>query len=202
MAGPAWGLIYEGAHTARQVGNRGNRTKRQWGRFGGGFLSCTATRIHSCGEKWYGHLPASSPCPRFFGEKKRIIYHHENCPKPISRLHLKKVAVRKGNELSWIDKNTTVNPTSNLPLWYFPQKNRKRIAPGEARTHGLQIMRLTRCLLRYRGFVIEEGKTQDVTIAVPQESSWAHEISSFYLPFPIPSVGYFVILILFLGYFW
>ena len=24
-------------------------------------------------------------------------------------------------------------------------------APGEARTHGLQIMRLTRCLLRYRG---------------------------------------------------
>ena len=27
----------------------------------------------------------------------------------------------------------------------------KKIAPGEARTHGLQIMRLTRCLLRYRG---------------------------------------------------
>ena len=24
-------------------------------------------------------------------------------------------------------------------------------APGEARTHGLQIMRLTRCLLRYGG---------------------------------------------------
>ena len=27
----------------------------------------------------------------------------------------------------------------------------KGIAPGEARTHGLQIMRLTRCLLRYGG---------------------------------------------------
>ena len=27
----------------------------------------------------------------------------------------------------------------------------KTAAPGEARTHGLQIMRLTRCLLRYRG---------------------------------------------------
>ena len=27
----------------------------------------------------------------------------------------------------------------------------KRFAPGEARTHGLQIMRLTRCLLRYGG---------------------------------------------------
>ena len=26
-------------------------------------------------------------------------------------------------------------------------------APGEARTHGLQIMRLTRCLLRYGGEV-------------------------------------------------
>ena len=26
-------------------------------------------------------------------------------------------------------------------------------APGEARTHGLQIMRLTRCLLRYRGWL-------------------------------------------------
>ena len=27
----------------------------------------------------------------------------------------------------------------------------KQVAPGEARTHGLQIMRLTRCLLRYGG---------------------------------------------------
>ena len=27
----------------------------------------------------------------------------------------------------------------------------KTAAPGEARTHGLQIMRLTRCLLRYGG---------------------------------------------------
>ena len=31
------------------------------------------------------------------------------------------------------------------------QKQLKSFAPGEARTHGLQIMRLTRCLLRYRG---------------------------------------------------
>ena len=30
----------------------------------------------------------------------------------------------------------------------------KMFAPGEARTHGLQIMRLTRCRLRYRGLVI------------------------------------------------
>ena len=29
--------------------------------------------------------------------------------------------------------------------------SQKEIAPGEARTHGLQIMRLTRCLLRYGG---------------------------------------------------
>jgi hypothetical protein len=33
------------------------------------------------------------------------------------------------------------------------KKKIKRIAPGEARTHGLQIMRLTRCLLRYGGLV-------------------------------------------------
>ena len=32
-------------------------------------------------------------------------------------------------------------------------KINKRFAPGEARTHGLQIMRLTRCLLRYGGLV-------------------------------------------------
>ena len=31
--------------------------------------------------------------------------------------------------------------------------SQKEIAPGEARTHGLQIMRLTRCLLRYGGMV-------------------------------------------------
>ena len=30
---------------------------------------------------------------------------------------------------------------------------KKTDAPGEARTHGLQIMRLTRCLLRYGGTV-------------------------------------------------
>ena len=34
------------------------------------------------------------------------------------------------------------------------QAVKKNVAPGEARTHGLQIMRLTRCLLRYRGFTV------------------------------------------------
>ena len=33
-------------------------------------------------------------------------------------------------------------------------EKKKIFAPGEARTHGLQIMRLTRCRLRYRGLVI------------------------------------------------
>ena len=31
-------------------------------------------------------------------------------------------------------------------------------APGEARTHGLQIMRLTRCLLRYGGLIEAEER--------------------------------------------
>ena len=30
----------------------------------------------------------------------------------------------------------------------------QKLAPGEARTHGLQIMRLTRCLLRYGGILL------------------------------------------------
>jgi hypothetical protein len=34
----------------------------------------------------------------------------------------------------------------------------KIIAPGEDRTHGLQIMRLTRCLLRYQGLVRMKSK--------------------------------------------
>ena len=33
---------------------------------------------------------------------------------------------------------------------------KKSFAPGEARTHGLQIMRLTRCLLRYGGITRED----------------------------------------------
>ena len=36
--------------------------------------------------------------------------------------------------------------------------NKNCLAPGEARTHGLQIMRLTRCLLRYGGEVIGNKK--------------------------------------------
>jgi hypothetical protein len=38
-------------------------------------------------------------------------------------------------------------------LFSIEQKEGKTFAPGEARTHGLQIMRLTRCLLRYGGWV-------------------------------------------------
>jgi hypothetical protein len=37
---------------------------------------------------------------------------------------------------------------------YKNAKINKKFAPGEDRTHGLQIMRLTRCLLRYGGLVI------------------------------------------------
>ena len=38
---------------------------------------------------------------------------------------------------------------------------KREAAPGEARTHGLQIMRLTRCLLRYRGFSGDAVKIWD-----------------------------------------
>ena len=38
-------------------------------------------------------------------------------------------------------------------LYVQLKKTNQKIAPGEARTHGLQIMRLTRCLLRYRGYM-------------------------------------------------
>ena len=38
----------------------------------------------------------------------------------------------------------------------------KHFAPGEARTHGLQIMRLTRCLLRYGGIVFESQNFYNV----------------------------------------
>ena len=40
-------------------------------------------------------------------------------------------------------------PSAQLPL--SVDGRGKTVAPGEARTHGLQIMRLTRCLLRYGG---------------------------------------------------
>ena len=44
----------------------------------------------------------------------------------------------------------------------------KKFAPGEARTHGLQIMRLTRCLLRYGGFVTaEENIGFQESISIP-----------------------------------
>ena len=56
---------------------------------------------------------------------------------------------------------------STLTIWGYQQKKKiclrplssaKSFAPGEARTHGLQIMRLTRCLLRYGGTVFKEDK--------------------------------------------
>ena len=40
--------------------------------------------------------------------------------------------------------------------------NKNCLAPGEARTHGLQIMRLTRCLLRYGGKLRDIGKNYGV----------------------------------------
>ena len=42
-----------------------------------------------------------------------------------------------------------------LVLGWVTIRRIKQFAPGEARTHGLQIMRLTRCLLRYGGTVSE-----------------------------------------------
>ena len=51
-----------------------------------------------------------------------------------------------------------VSKTINIPI--------KMSAPGEARTHGLQIMRLTRCLLRYRGFHINYPKFGEVLIRI------------------------------------
>jgi hypothetical protein len=41
--------------------------------------------------------------------------------------------------------------TSRQKIYAFPHKL-KRNTLGEARTHGLQIMRLTRCLLRYGSY--------------------------------------------------
>ena len=55
-------------------------------------------------------------------------------------------------------------------------KGAKTIAPGEARTHGLQIMRLTRCPLRYRGldisyFVVAFQETQHAISLIELEGS-------------------------------
>ena len=41
-------------------------------------------------------------------------------------------------------------------------------APGEARTHGLQIMRLTRCLLRYGGGVESTNRLSHPLISASQ----------------------------------
>ena len=45
----------------------------------------------------------------------------------------------------------------NVHKMYPPVVVKKSPAPGEARTHGLQIMRLTRCLLRYGGIPLAAG---------------------------------------------
>lgn len=48
---------------------------------------------------------------------------------------------------------------------------RQKIAPGEARTHGLQIMRLTRCLLRYGGSPLH-GEFHSVTLLPTTWDRW------------------------------
>ena len=48
----------------------------------------------------------------------------------------------------------------------FIQFMKKGTAPGEARTHGLQIMRLTRCRLRYRGVDKETRLTNTLLILI------------------------------------
>ena len=52
-----------------------------------------------------------------------------------------------------IDEGVGSNPTSDKTIFSKHNQEMKKClpAPGEARTHGLQIMRLTRCLLRYGG---------------------------------------------------
>ena len=53
----------------------------------------------------------------------------------------------------------------DILLWnVFFHKIKKSVAPGEARTHGLQIMRLTRCLLRYGGTTLPKKKILKVQI--------------------------------------
>ena len=58
-------------------------------------------------------------------------------------------------------------------LLSIAEKESKTFAPGEARTHGLQIMRLTRCLLRYGGSVMQEPSEliHTATICGVQEKS-------------------------------
>ena len=46
---------------------------------------------------------------------------------------------------------TELHPLLSYTTIFLASDSEKLFAPGEARTHGLQIMRLTRCLLRYGG---------------------------------------------------
>ena len=48
--------------------------------------------------------------------------------------------------------------TKFLRSTFSSRRIRKKYAPGEDRTHDLQIMRLTRCQLRYQGGLAEGGQ--------------------------------------------
>ena len=66
-----------------------------------------------------------------------------------------------------LEAKNFANNISNFNIWrtkkrwkailILHKKEWQKFAPGEARTHGLQIMRLTRCLLRYGGQVLFIG---------------------------------------------
>ena len=58
---------------------------------------------------------------------------------------------RKKQDAVKVPWNAVMIKASKVMREYKKVKN--IYAPGEARTHGLQIMRLTRCLLRYRGWL-------------------------------------------------
>ena len=53
-----------------------------------------------------------------------------------------------------VTRVNSANIQAHTLVCEFTPLTAKRDAPGEARTHGLQIMRLTRCLLRYGGSVL------------------------------------------------
>ena len=87
-----------------------------------------------------------------------------------------------------------------FPSIYLPLKiekiylhELKTAAPGEARTHGLQIMRLTRCLLRYRGFKFGKSKLGNWTTFLVKPTStslfWLKEQKKTCLKIGVPTGG-------------
>ena len=65
--------------------------------------------------------------------------------------------------------------------------SQKTPAPGEARTHGLQIMRLTRCLLRYGGTLSSRGeKSQRAWKNIPTHGGTRTPNLRFRRPTPYP----------------